>query len=432
METIRHHDSAGRLEKVFTFCVLFLSTGAFLNLTATGSAEQDLGTGQAGMQILWFVLYLIAIVLLFRKCSDLLKTVLREYLLVGLVILAVVSTSWSADPSVSFRRSVALILTCMFGVYFGLRFDLREQLRLMGYVAGSCVVFSLLFGIFGLGTPSVDLAPAWYGVFSHKNELGKMMVLSIVVFLVLLKRESGQRALLRCACGLSFLLLLLSRSTTSVVGIAAILAFFPFCSMLSRNIGRVIKVVLAMCASVALGCYWAGDYLWRIPELFGKDITLTGRLQLWILCIAMALRQPWLGYGYNAFWLGPGSPSERLWAVMPWDAPQAHNGLLEVWLELGLLGVIIFVAGFTLYLVRAIGFLRDSKAVEAAWPLLFLALMVMNNLTETTILSRNNIFWILYTAVAVTISRAHALDDEPIPKTMPEAHLVGHRVANTA
>jgi O-antigen ligase len=423
MEAIRHPTSASAFEKVFTFFVLLLSTGAFLNLTVTRGGGHDEASGQAGMQMLWMLLYAVAIVLLFRTCRSVLGSLLREYLLVGLVVLAVASTAWSGDPNLSLRRSVALILTCLFGMYFGLRYDLREQLRLLASAVGACVGFSVFFGVFGLGTPSVDLAPAWYGVFSHKNELGRMMVLSILVFVVLLKSRPEKKGLLRLGCGLAFLLLLLSRSTTSAVVLAAMLAFFPISSALRRHLKGVVKAVLVICAMGALGIYWAGDSLWEIPELFGKDITLTGRLQLWILSTVMALRQPWLGYGYNAFWLGPGSPSERLWTVMSWEAPHAHNGLLELWLQLGLLGVCVFLAGFSLYFVRAIGLLRRFEQPEAVWPFLFLVLMVLANLTEAMILSRNNIFWILYTALAVTISRMTPTKERLSSRVVPEAQL---------
>ena len=425
MDTIRQRNSAGPFEKGFAFFVLLLSTQAFLNLTVTRGGVQDEASGQASMQMLWMLLYAIAIVMLLRNCRSALKTLLREYLLLGLVALALVSTSWSDDPSLSLRRSVALVLTCLFGAYFGLRFTFREQLRLLACVAGTCVVFSLFFGLFRLGTPSEDLAPAWYGVFLHKNDLGRMMVLSMLVFLILLKSGSQKRALLWIASGLAFLLLLLSRSTTSLVVLAAMLVFFPVCSVLSRNPKRVIKTVLAICAVAALALYWAWtpDYLWEIPKLLNKDLTLTGRVQLWILSTAMALRRPWLGYGYNAFWLGSGSVSAKVWAITGWDAPHAHNGLLELWLELGLLGVVLFVAGFSLYFVRAIGFLRRSQGAGAVWPLLFLVLMVMTNLTEATILSRNNIFWILYTAMAVTVSRTSQKNEEFFPQAIPEGQL---------
>lgn len=392
------------MERAFVFFVLLLSTGAFQNLAVTPGDVPDAASGQANMQVLWILIYLVTIVLLFRTCKDAIRYAAREYLLLALVLLALGSMMWSADPGVSLRRGAALVLTCLFGVYFASRFTLREQLHLLAGICGTCVVFSLVFGILGIGTPVVDVIGSWYGVFVHKNVLGRMMVLCILVFLTLVQARSEKKSLLWIGAGLAFVLLLLSRSTTSLAVLVAMLAFLPFCGTLRRGKSPVARIVLFAAAVSTLGLYWVSNHLMDILQFLGKDVTLTGRLQLWILSVTMALRRPWLGYGYNAFWLGPGSSSARLLAAIQWDAPHAHNGLLEIWLELGLVGVGLFLVGFGIYLVRAAVFLRHQRTPGAIWPMCFLAFMFLSNLTESDFLARNAIFFILYVAVVITVS----------------------------
>lgn len=406
MTTASQSDTAGWFERAFVCSVLLLSTGAFMSLTVTRGQGQDAAAGQANMQLLWMAVYLVALVLLLWKCRAALKESGREYLLVALALLALCSTAWSDDPGVSLRRGVALVLTCLFGVYVGSRFTLREQLRLLACVAGVCVVFSLIFGILGLGNPVEDIPDAWYGIFVHKNLLGRVMVLSIVIFLVSAKAESEKKARLWLGAGLALVLLLLAQSTTSLAVLAAMLVFLVSYPALRRNKSGLIKASIVALAASAIGLYWASQNVEAILELFGKDVTLTGRLQLWILSAIMALQDPWLGHGYNAFWLGPGSPSERILAVVQWDAPHAHNGLLELWLELGLVGVALFLVGFICYVGRAISFLRQNSAPESVWPLCFLVFMFVSNLTESDFLGRNTIFWIVYVAVVTGLRHA--------------------------
>jgi O-antigen ligase len=413
-------------EKAFVFSVLLLSTGAFMSLTVTRGQGQDAASGQANMQLLWMAIYSVALVLLLWKCRAALKEAGREYLLVALALLALSSTMWSDDPGVSLRRGVALVLTCLFGVYVGSRFALREQLRLLACVAGVCVVFSLIFGILGLGNPVEDITDAWYGIFVHKNVLGRMMILSIVIFLVSAKAESEKKARLWFAASLALVLLLLARSTTSLAVLAAMLVFLASYPALRCKKSGLIKASIAALAVSAIGLYWASQNFEEILDFFGKDVTLTGRLQLWILSTMMALQDPWLGHGYNAFWLGPGSPSERILAVVQWDAPHAHNGLLELWLELGLVGVVLFLAGFICYVGRAISFLRQNSAPESIWPLCFLVFMFVSNLTESDFLGRNTIFWIVYVAVVTGLRRVEGPLKQPIVKKAGHPLLAGN------
>ena len=398
-------EAPGAFEKTFVFFVLLLSTGAFMSLTVARGQGQEGATDNTSMQLAWMSIYFVAVVLLLWKCRAALKESCREYLLVALTVLALGSTVWSDDPGVSLRRGIALVLTCLFGVYLGSRFSLREQLRLAASVCAVCVVSSLIFGILGLGNPVEDIPDAWYGIFVHKNVLGRMMVLSILIFVISAKTESKKGFRYWSAAGLACVLLLLARSATSLAVLAAMVGFLFFCPALRRSRSGLIKASIAGLAAIGIGVYWASQNLEYILGLFGKDLTLTGRLQLWVLSTIMALQTPWLGHGYNAFWLGPGSTSERILAVVQWDAPHAHNGLLELWLELGLVGVVLFLAGFICYVGRAVSFLRRNRSPEAIWPLCFFTFMFLSNLTESDFLSRNTIFWILYVAVVVTLRR---------------------------
>jgi O-antigen ligase len=405
MRSQTQFETAGPFERIFAFSVLLLSTGAFMSLTVRRGQGTEDSSGQTQLQLVWTAIYCVTVVLVAWKCRAALKDLCREYLLVALSLFALSSTVWSDDPGVSLRRGVALVLTCVFGAYLGSRFSLREQLRLCAYVGVVCAGFSFIFGLLGLGNPVEDIPNAWYGIFVHKNVLGRMMVLSVLIFAVCARAEPEKKARHWFAAGLACVVLLLARSATSLVVLAAMMGFLVCCPWLRLSKSALMKASIACLATFGLGVYWASQNVEQILALFGKDFTLTGRLQLWILSTVMALQRPWFGHGYNAFWLGPGSASEHILAVVQWDAPHAHNGLLELWLELGLAGVALFLAGFAVYVWRAIVFFRRNAAAESLWPLCFLTFMFLSNLTESDFLARNTIFWILYVAAVVTLGR---------------------------
>jgi O-antigen ligase len=79
-----------------------------------------------------------------------------------------------------------------------------------------------------------------------------------------------------------------------------------------------------------------------VLEASGRDATLTGRTGLWETLLQEPT-DPLIGVGYASFWLG--ERLTRFWAMYPKSPPnEAHNGYLEVYLNLGLIGVCL-IAG---------------------------------------------------------------------------------------
>ena len=74
-----------------------------------------------------------------------------------------------------------------------------------------------------------------------------------------------------------------------------------------------------------------------VLEASGRDATLTGRTGIWQAVLSEPIN-PLFGTGYTAFWLG--DRLQRIWALFP-RTPiiQAHNGYIEVYLNLGLVGL---------------------------------------------------------------------------------------------
>jgi exopolysaccharide production protein ExoQ len=397
----------GHVERAFVVLALLLSTGAFMNLTLPSFDVRAGASGMLWMQILWSLIYAVTGYLFLRRCDKPLRTFLSEWPLVALCGLAMASIFWSQAPGLTFRRSVALTLTLLFGVYFAARFSLKEQLRLLTCACGICVVFSFVFGILGLGT-SVDEGlgtSGWYGVFTQKNALGYIMVLSALTFLFWGRVEFERRGVAKIGIGGSLLLIALSQSMTAIITISMLMILLPYLRWTARKTaGWMVGGIAFLLAAGTLLLFYVAAHIQVVTSLLGRSATLTGRVPLWILSCAMALRRPWLGYGFNAFWLPDDLYVQRIWQMLHWTPPHAHNGLIELWLEVGLIGVGLFVLVFANYLLKALRVMRHDSSPASPWPLLFLLFMFFANLTEPFFLSRNSIYLILYVASAADIS----------------------------
>jgi O-antigen ligase len=80
----------------------------------------------------------------------------------------------------------------------------------------------------------------------------------------------------------------------------------------------------------------------------GKDPTLTGRTENWPIIISV-LENRLVGTGYESFWLGP--RMQQLWDAFPGlQINEAHNGYIEMFINLGWIGVallgLLIVTGY--------------------------------------------------------------------------------------
>jgi O-antigen ligase len=143
-----------------------------------------------------------------------------------------------------------------------------------------------------------------------------------------------------------------------------------------------------------------------LPSLLGvfhRDPTLTGRTELWHAILLSIAKRPWLGYGFNAFWM-TGGESSIVVAQVNWLVKDPHNGFLGIALDVGILGLSVFIAGYVVFWRRALRLLRRTTGVVPIWLCTYLGFMFVYNLTENSILVQNSIFWILYISVAVCVS----------------------------
>src|SRR5437016_5866016 len=95
-----------------------------------------------------------------------------------------------------------------------------------------------------------------------------------------------------------------------------------------------------------------------------------------------------------------------------WDVPSAHNGYLEIWLDLGICGLAAFFLGFARHFRKAVQCFVREGLWEAAWPLLFLIFLFFVNLAQSALLSPNYVLWILYVAISCRVCLVTARPSE--------------------
>jgi len=402
-------------EKAFVVFVLLLSVGGLeiLNpLLRPGLNPFDPAsdfvnraiTGDPVAWVVWSTVYGITFLIVAIRWRRFIHTVTRDKFLLLLLGIALISVVWSAAPEVTLRRSIALGGTTLFGVYLAMRYSLSEQLRLLAWTLGIATLLNLGFAVvlpdYGV---SVTGAEGWKGFLPHKNQLGKFMTLGVFVFVLLATSPHRYRWLAWVGLVISFSLLLLSNSATALVVFLILLILLPLYRTLRLRYSIAVPCIIAVLSGGLVILVLLLSQANIVLDLLGKDATLSGRTELWAIVTGMIKDHFWLGYGYSGFWQGMEGESAFVWLATLEHVPDAHNGLLDLWLELGLLGVSVFLIGFLLTFLRAVSWARLTNTADGLWPVTFLTLMLLYNVTERSVLAQNNVFWILYVAITLSV-----------------------------
>jgi exopolysaccharide production protein ExoQ len=358
--------------------------------------------GNPAWRLLLAINYAAVALVLLPWYRETLFVLRRNWALVSLLVLAVLSSLWAEMPDLVFRKSIGLIGTTLFGVALAVRLSFQEQLwmlkwlfRIVAVLSLACVVLFPSYGISSEGE--------WMGVFEYKNAMGSAMGLSLLVEWQLPAANRLSKVLKIVAMLLYAALLLNSDSVTptvALVGTLILLNTYKFMALRLRVPLYTVSVIIAILFSVGLSFAVANRD--RVVDLLGRSSNLTGRTEIWSLVISFIPQKPILGYGYSGFWLGASPESYVVTRVLGGPIMYSHNGYLETLLTLGVVGL-LFVLLFTgTGFKRALYLSQRRQFGMELWPLTFLLYCILHNLGECTILQQD-LEWALCVSCIVGI-----------------------------
>ncbi|MFN0129758.1 MAG: O-antigen ligase family protein, partial [Verrucomicrobiales bacterium] len=187
------------------------------------------------------------------------------------------------------------------------------------------------------------------GITDGKNSLGVNCLLLGYLFTWhwirtwrLEKGPSRKRELMLCALLLYMngWLTWMSDSKTPLVSLVLGLSILIFTGMEWVN-KKMVSVYLVGAGLAYAIADWFFNVFALILHLLGRDATLTERTQLWPVLLKEDIN-PVFGVGFESFWIG--KRLERLWETLNWECNSAHNGYLETYLTLGLVGLGLLLA----------------------------------------------------------------------------------------
>jgi len=136
-------------------------------------------------------------------------------------------------------------------------------------------------------------------------------------------------------------------------------------------------------------------------EFLGKSPDMTHRSDIWRKVLSLISQRPLEGWGFTGVWVPGARPLDGLIVINGETYYQAHNAYLDIWLQLGAVGLILFGILLTRTFVKTwqLG-VHHSNALYL-WPLLLLVTQLMRGITESRLLIQSAMFMLILFAVKV-------------------------------
>lgn len=324
--------------------------GEWVDPSTTLSANVE--DGSPLDRVVLSALMLFALAVLIKRKLQWTRWIKGNAWIVVFALYCALSIVWSDFPAVAFKRwirglgSALMILVIL---------SEEDPLAAIAAIVRRCsfvlVPFSIIlikyYRDFGVGYNFWTGEEYLVGVTTDKNALGRLCLISGLfalweLFTVRQYRHTYDRALDKlvgiAVFSAAFWLLLAAQSATSLASF-----LFGCCVLVVvgrptvKKHARYLGILIALGAGAAAIVFLTTDLVGLILASLGRNATLTDRTFVWDALLAMETN-PFVGVGYDSFWLG-----DRLETfVRAYMVNEAHNGYLEIYLELGLVGVFLF------------------------------------------------------------------------------------------
>jgi exopolysaccharide production protein ExoQ len=376
------------------------------------SALEALQEGNALDRTILAVLILLAIGILISRSFSWGNFFGRNTFLVAFLLFALMSVFWSDFSFVSFKRwfrDLGAYLVILVALSDPRPLDAVGTLlrRLYFLLIPVSILLIKYYPQYGKQYDFWTGTSVFVGATTSKNMLGVLCLVSgIYFFWDTMRRwpdrkERATRRIIKvnmALLGMTFYLLHLADSATSRV------CLMLGCLIIAAAHRKAIKrnpFLLKVSIPVFLCLYMVLQFGFGIngalAGLVGRNSTFTGRTDLWNILLGMHTNLL-LGTGYESFWLGP--RLELIWAKFA-VVNEAHNGYLEIYLNLGLIGLFLLI-GFLIATYRSICRRLVSPSDFAPLSLALWTVLLFYNVTEAAFRG-SQLMWVTFLLGAISV-----------------------------
>jgi exopolysaccharide production protein ExoQ len=349
--------------------------------------------------------------------------------LLSFVAFATASIAWSAYPAETALGVAALVLTTLFAAYLAVVLDLEQILdaarRAFAWVLALSLAFELFVSIvirdrilpLWVDYSGLDHIPNAYfwsrnllfeggriqGIVGNANLLGMVALLCLILFAARAVQHPATRSGSIAGVVLAVVVIALTRSSTvlAALGVVAVLLLVVLLARRAQGWRRILVYLVS--AAVLTGLVVVVlVFRTELLETLGKSPDLTYRLVIWDTVLGLANERPVAGWGWVGYWPPWQAPFDGLLQFDGVTYYQAHNAWIDVFLQLGGIGLMLFAIYVVVTAVRAVTRVVDAQRTDLPTALAVFALVVAlltQSLTESRLLIE--LGWALFAVIAI-------------------------------
>lgn len=287
----------------------------------------------------------------------------------------------------------------MIGIYVAVMRDSIQIVRLFGDVLRVVLIASLVIEVFSgllIDAPIPLLAVQGQlavggpisGILATRNQLGLLAIVGAISFAAEHRTRSVRRLTSVGSLVLAGLCIVFTQSpvvlgTTLMVGVAAAVLYgLRRVPAERRQLWQLIVLGMAVLGAVVA-------WILRTPvvDVLNASGALTYRLELWNKVFDLVRLNNLQGWGWVGRWHPDVVPFSILTTSADRPAQSALNGYLDVWFQLGFVGLVIFVGMLGLAFVRSWLLAGRRRSIVYAWPALVLVALLISSLAESAVLA---------------------------------------------
>ncbi len=334
------------------------------------------------------------------------------WFVVGYVVWAILSLIWSAWPAVSAWTLLLLVITTVQALFVGSLLTWRELVRAVSsalkWVIGLSLVFELWVSIFvrvpllpGFVPRTEKLDPIEYwsrnnlfgggriqGIMGNANLLGPVALLAIIVFGLLYAGRATRRVTLLLWIAVSAYLFYRASSATAYLAAAAVVVVLATILLMRRadRPGARTKYYLAYAGIGVVSALVLVFFREQIFGALGRESNLTGREDIWAAVLEKATQRPVIGWGFATPWV-TADPAFGGWIIDHGvSVQQAHNMWIDVFFQLGAVGVVLMALTYLAFVWRAWFFAVDRPRWDLRADRPYSSLSLLPSLLATVLL----------------------------------------------
>ena len=379
---------------VFLFFIFFGTAIPFRERTRD---IEEIATSNPVNQLVYGTLFIVSLVIIYSKKNEVFEFIKREKYFFFFLSWCFLTIIWSDYPVVSFKRYIQYLTTVTVPLSFFLYSkNSEEAIKIFYYILAVYVIIAIATV---LTIPMArNEAGYWRGIHTDKNGFAQISLITLIIFLIHFFRSVSlkSKAIDLFLILISLTLLIGARSSTALLTLIILFTIWILFKIdkIFEPVGirKTLSIILTLSGIVLILTIlvFVPEQLESVIGITGKDLTFTGRVDIWKDVWGYVQNHFFLGAGFRGFWIINSPSLEQLYQIYIWLPIQSHNGYLDLINEVGAIGALLFL------LVLANYFLNLSKLKSYHVWKWFMFAAIFINITESTLISPKSVSGVMF------------------------------------